>query len=81
MANSLFNSLGGNMPMNNMAQQFNSFRSNPMQYLIQKRINIPQEFANNPRGAVQYLMNNGQMSQQQFNNLSQLAQQMGIKLN
>ena len=39
------------------------------------------DFQNDPRGAVQYMLNNGQMSQQQFNQLSSMAQSMGIKLN
>lgn len=37
-------------------------------------------FQNDPRGAVQYMLNNGQMSQAQFNRLSQMAQMMGIRL-
>lgn len=77
MGNSIFNTLNNN----NIAQQFQSFRSNPMQYLIQKRINIPQEYANDPRGAVQYLMNQGQMSQEQFNRLAEIAKQMGVNIN
>lgn len=60
--------------------QFNSFTQNPMQFLLQRKINIPQQFANDPHGAVQYLLNNGQMSQAQLNSLTQQAQRMGIKL-
>ena len=76
MANPLFNQI-----QNPMMQQFKSFQNNPMQFLLNNRINIPQEFQNDPHGAVQYLLNNGQMSQAQFNKLSQMAQKMGIKLN
>jgi hypothetical protein len=53
--------------------------SNPMGFLMQHRINIPQQYANDPRGAVQYLLNNGQMSQDQLNSIMQKAQQMGYK--
>jgi hypothetical protein len=60
--------------------QFNSFTQNPMQFLLQRKINIPQQYANDPHGAVQYLLNNGQMSQAQLNSLTQQAQRMGIKL-
>ena len=77
MANNLYNTLN---PMGGVAQQFQAFRNNPMQFLVQKRINIPQQYMNDPRGAVQYLMNNGQMSQEQFGRLTQMAQQMGIRL-
>lgn len=65
---------------NNMANQFNIFMKNPMQFLISKRINIPQEYANNPQGAVQYLMSTGKMSQMTFENLRSQASQMGVNL-
>jgi hypothetical protein len=52
---------------------------NPMQFLTQRKINIPQQFMKDPHGAVEYLLNNGQMSQQQLNSLTQMAQKMGIK--
>ena len=78
MANKLYQQM---QPQNNMMQQFQKFQQNPFQFLINNKINIPQEYQNDPRGAVQYLMNNGQMSQDQFNKLSQMAQRMGIKLN
>ena len=75
MANPLFNE----QMQNGMMNQFNSFMQNPFQYLTQKRINIPQQFMNDPHGAVNYLLQNGQMSQEQLNSLMQRAQQMGIK--
>jgi len=61
--------------------QFNSFKQNPTQFLLNHKINIPQQFANDPHGAVQYMLNNGQMTQEQLNNLTQIAQKMGIRLN
>lgn len=59
---------------------YNQFRQNPLQFLLQRKINIPQEYANNPQGAVQYLMSTGQMSQNTFENLRSKAAQMGINL-
>lgn len=50
----------GNNPMLNMIQQFQQFKAN---------------FQGDPKQKVQELLNSGQMSQQQFNQLSQLAQQ------
>ena len=47
-------------PMMNMLQQFQQFKAN---------------FQGDPRQRVQELLNSGQMSQQQFNYLSNLAQQ------
>lgn len=59
---------------------FDRFKQNPIQFLLQRKINLPQEYANNPQGAVQYLMSNGQMSQTTFENLRGKAAQMGYKL-
>jgi len=76
MANPLYNE-----QMNkDLMSQLDSFKQNPMQFLVNHKINIPQQFANDPHGAVQYMLNNGQMSQQQLNSLTRLAQRMGIKL-
>lgn len=66
--------------MDQMKNQFNNFMKNPLQFLLQRKINIPQEYANNPQGAIQYLMSTGQMSQQTFENLRSKAAQMGINL-
>lgn len=77
--NSLYKSMNPN-PQSNMMDQFAQFKQNPIQFLLQKNVNIPQQFQNDPRGAVQYLMSNGQMTQQQFGRLSQMAQTMGIRL-
>ena len=60
--------------------KFNAFKQNPMQFLMQNNLNIPQQFANDPQGAVQHMLNSGQMSQEQLNRLTQMAQKMGIKL-
>lgn len=46
--------------MMNMVQQFNQFRST---------------FQGNPQQKVQELLNSGQMTQEQFNQLSSMAQQ------
>lgn len=65
---------------NPMKKQFDTFIRNPLQFLLAKRINIPQEYANNPQGAVQYLMNTGEMSQETFEYLRNQASQMGVNL-
>lgn len=66
-----------NMQMNNQAMLF---RQNPLQFLLQHRINIPNEYANDPQGAVQYLMSTGRMSQETFEGLRNKASQMGINI-
>mgnify|MGYP007013875738 CR=1 FL=1 len=60
--------------------QFKTFTQNPMQFLMERKINVPRQFANDPHGAVQYMLNSGQMSQEQLNSLTQIAQRMGVKL-
>ena len=76
--NSLYKSMNP-APQPNMMDQFAQFKQNPIQFLLQRNVNIPQQFQNDPHEAVQYLMNNGKMSQAQFQKLSQMAQTMGAK--
>lgn len=59
MANPLFNMLGGANPQaNNIQQQFDQFKAT---------VN------GDPKAMVQSLLNSGQMSQEQFNQLSAMA--------
>lgn len=68
--NPLFNVLSGGMqpqnPMMNMITQLNQFR---------------QTFQGNPKQQVQQLLNSGKMSQEQFNQLSQMATQIQNMMN
>ena len=74
--NPLFEQLNG---PNSFMGQFQSFMSNPIGYLIEKKINIPQQYMNDPQQAVNYLISSGQMDQQTLNNLRARAGQMGFK--
>lgn len=61
MANPLFQLLNGNQTSNNpfaMIQKFNEFRKN---------------FSGDPQQMVQQLLQSGRMTQQQYNQLSQMA--------
>lgn len=62
MANPLFNALGGQ-------------RMNPMQQLVADARKLRQTMQN-PRAEVERLMQTGQMSQVQFNQFAQIAQQI-----
>lgn len=75
MANPLYNE----SMQKSFQSQLGSFMSNPMGFLVQHKINIPNQYANDPYGAVQYLLNNGKMSQNSLNRFFQTAQQMGYK--
>ena len=61
--------------MNNMFAQYQAFRQNPMQALIRKGMNIPQNIGNDPNAIVQHLLNTGQITQAQYNQAAQLARQ------
>ena len=69
MSNPLFGMMGGNQPqMNGLMQRFQQFK---------------QAFSGDPKQRVQDLLNSGKISQQQYNQAVQMAQQlqkmMGVK--
>lgn len=65
--NNLFNMLGGNNPfgafgnMANFMQQFNQFKQN---------------FQGDPKAQVQQMLNSGQITQEQFNQMANMATQI-----
>lgn len=60
--NPLFNAIGN--------------QSNPMSDLIRQARDFRKQFNGNPRQEVERLLQTGQMSQQDFNRFSQIAQQV-----
>ena len=52
--------------MKAMLGQLQGFAANPMQFMMQSKMNIPQEYMNDPNKAIQHLMNTGQISQEQY---------------
>lgn len=62
MANTLYNQLG--------------IQNNPLEQLAQQAREFQKQFAGNPRQEVERLLQTGQMSQSQFNQYSQIAQQV-----
>lgn len=63
-----------------MTSQFVNFMRNPLQFLMQRRINVPPQYANDPEGAVRYLLSSGQMSQETYQLIRSTAEQMGVKM-
>ena len=61
MPNPLFNQLGGQNPMQSMLSQFNQFK---------------QMFNGDPKQIVQTMLQNGNMSQTQFQQYSQMANEL-----
>lgn len=62
--------------MNGFMNQFRGFMQNPMQFMMQRKLNIPQNMMSNPNAAIQQLMNSGQMTQAQYNQLKQMSKQI-----
>lgn len=68
--------MSNGIPFGTFMNQFKGFMGNPMQMLMQNKLNIPQNLANNPNAIIQHLMNSGVMSQEQYNQLKQTAGQI-----
>ena len=61
-------------PMNIMGM-LQQLKANPMQILLQKRMNVPQGIPmNDPQAILNHLLQTGQVSQQQVNQAYQMAQ-------
>lgn len=60
---------------NNLYQALNGQQANPMQQLVADARKLRQTMQN-PRAEVERLLQTGQMSQAQFNQFSQIAQQI-----
>lgn len=57
----------------NIIAMFQQFMGNPMQMMQRGGLNIPQNIANDPNAIIQHLLSSGRMSQQQYNQLQQMA--------
>lgn len=68
-----------NVSTNNPIQLLNQIKNNPMSFVMQRGLNIPQDIANDPNKIIQYLMNTGQVSQEKYNAAIHQAQTMGYK--
>jgi len=61
--------------MGNMMQMLQQLKNNPLQFLMQRRFNIPQEIAHDPNAILNHLLSTGQVSQGQVNAAYQQGQQ------
>ena len=68
--------MSNGISFNQFFNNFRGFMGNPMQMLMQNKLNIPQNMANDPNAIIQHLMNSGQMNQSQYNQLKQIAGQI-----
>ena len=49
-------------------------KANPMQYILQQRLNVPANIMNDPNAIVQHLLTTGQIDQSKVNWAYQMAQ-------
>lgn len=56
-----------NMFNMNFINQFRSFMQNPTQFLMQSRLGLTPEMLQDPQQAIQQLMNQGKITQDQYN--------------
>lgn len=60
---------------NQMIGMLQQLKQNPMQFLMQRRMNIPQNIPmNDPQAILNHLVQTGQVTQEQINNAYQMAQ-------
>ena len=65
MANPFYNALMGINPMiagmQNLYAMLPQFKANPMGFILRKKMNIPNNIANNPDAILQHLVSTGQV--------------------
>ena len=58
-----------------LLQMLPQFKANPIQFLLQRRYNVPADLANNPNEIMNHLLQTGQINQQQ---IDMAYQRMGM---
>lgn len=62
------------MNIQNLFKAYTQMMQNPSQFL--QKYGIPQQFTGSSQDAIQYLMNNGKISQQQYNDANNQLKQL-----
>ena len=66
------------MMPNQIMGMLGQLKANPLQFLMQRRMNLPQNInANDPQAILNHLVRSGQVSQDQINNAYRMMQRMG----
>ena len=60
----------------NIMQILQQFKANPVQFLIQRHVNIPSDMAPDPQAILNHLLQTGQVSQLRVNEAYRLVKQM-----
>lgn len=64
-----------NNPVANPMQFLQQLKQNPVQFLLQRRMNIPANIANDPNAILGHLLKTGQVSQDSVNRAYQMMEQ------
>ena len=89
MSNPIFNALFGqratpqsgpqiNSGQENIFQMAQKFKSNPLGFLLEKRMNIPANISNDPNAMLNYLLSTRQISQSQIDMAKRQMAQYGF---
>lgn len=62
-----------------MLQMVQQFKQNPLGFLLQRRLNVPANVANDPNAILNYLLSTGQINQNQINMAYQTLQNGGMR--
>ena len=60
---------------NDIMTMLTQFKTNPMAFLLQRRMNIPQNISSDPNAILNHLLKTGQISQDQVNRAYQQMSQ------
>ena len=64
--------------MPNPMQMLQSLKANPVQFIMQRKFNLPQNInANDPNEIINHLLKTNQITQQQINQAYSMMQRMG----
>lgn len=63
---------------NQLLEQYKLFKTNPINFLLSKNINIPQEYMNDPKAAVDYLVKTGRISPETMNKMQDMASKINL---
>ena len=62
---------------NQMMGMLQQLKANPLQFIMQRRLNLPQGMSmNDPQAILNQLVQSGQISQQQINSAYQMVQKL-----
>ena len=78
MSNPFYSALTGNGMPGSFQQMVQQLKNNPIQFLAQRRLNIPAGMGNDPNAIINHLLTTGQFNQEQLNRAYLMARNFKI---